>query len=258
MLPSVTIRLIARRIPGARRAWHLVRGGSPPPAPSYYAEKAWKKIRIDRDVPVFSDIARRIIEDGRTFLIEDRLYTLWQGLQGMPADALVVEVGVYQGGSTRFLAEAMHFLGKTGEVYACDTFSGHATVDEQLDGEHRVNEVFSDVSLAEVRAYLAEHPRVHIVVGDVMERSDDVPAGPIGLLHVDVDVYPATKYCLERFGSRVPSGGVIIVDDYGFTTCAGAKAAVDEFIASSSGWRLFHLLSGQALLVRTLGGAGPP
>ena len=50
-----------------------------------------------------------------------------------------------------------------------------------------------------------------------------------GLVHLDVDVYPITRFCLDFFGPRMVSGGVIVLDDYGTTTCEGVKKAVDEF-----------------------------
>jgi len=40
------------------------------------------------------------------------------------------------------------------------------------------------------------------------------------------------------------------VDDYGFTTCPGAKTAVDEFVAAHREFTMVHLLSGQALVFR--------
>jgi len=71
-----------------------------------------------------------------------------------------------------------------------------------------------------------------------------------GLVHIDVDVYPIVKFCLEFFGPRVVAGATVIMDDYGFKTCPGAKRAVDEFTATSPHFRMVHLLTGQALLIR--------
>ena len=49
------------------------------------------------------------------------------------------------------------------------------------------------------------------------------------MIHLDVDVYPAIKFVLDEFWPRIARNGFILVDDYGFTTCKGAKKAVDEF-----------------------------
>ena len=50
----------------------------------------------------------------------------------------------------------------------------------------------------------------------------------ISLLHIDVDVYDATKLCLEYLFDRVSAGGVIVLDDYGDVD--GVTRAVDEFM----------------------------
>jgi hypothetical protein len=56
------------------------------------------------------------------------------------------------------------------------------------------------------------------------------PATRIALLHIDVDVYEATKACLDHLYERVVKGGIIIFDDYGQVD--GATKAINEFIQS--------------------------
>ena len=70
------------------------------------------------------------------------------------------------------------------------------------------------------------------------------------MVHIDVDVYPVTKFCLEFFADHTIPGSVIIVDDYGFITCKGAKKATDEFVAANPNFKLFHLVTGQALVLK--------
>jgi hypothetical protein len=47
--------------------------------------------------------------------------------------------------------------------------------------------------------------------------------------YVDFDLYEPVRIALELLDSRLPIGGVVIVDDYGFFS-EGAQAAVDEFV----------------------------
>ncbi|MEM4331709.1 MAG: TylF/MycF/NovP-related O-methyltransferase [Candidatus Micrarchaeia archaeon] len=70
------------------------------------------------------------------------------------------------------------------------------------------------------------------------------------LVHLDVDVYEPTRFSLNFFKDKLQPGGIIIVDDYGFTTCPGVKKAVDEFTRNNINYELFHLLTGQALLIK--------
>ncbi|GAG40796.1 unnamed protein product, partial [marine sediment metagenome] len=77
---------------------------------------------------------------------------------------------------------------------------------------------------------------------------DQIPN--FGMVHIDVDVYPVTKFCLEFFEKHTIPGSILIVDDYGNLNCKGAKKAVDEVIQTNSHFKMFYLLTGQALLVR--------
>lgn len=221
-------------------------------APTYYWERAYKKIDIETSIDGFADIARQIKQDGRTFLDLDRLYTLWQclaSLRGQKLTTPVVEIGVHRGGSLRFMALAMKQLDITGQLVGVDTFEGHAVVDNQVDGAHAVGDLFTSKDL--VLEYLHDIENVQIIQGDVMtlgatlDGLKDVP-----MVHIDVDVHAPTSFCLELFGTKVMRGGTIVVDDYGFTTCPGAKKAVDEFCTGNVDYFKMHLLTGQAVLIR--------
>ena len=217
----------------------------------HYWYNAQKKIDLRR-VEGFGQLAERIRAEGRTYLHLDRLYTLWQGLVGMPPSGdVVVEIGVFKGGSVKFIAETLRQRGRSRPVYACDTFTGHAVVDEARDGRHQVDKQFTGVDLAQVEAYLRDYPEVRLVAGDIHVTATVLDAvDAFGLVHIDVDVYPPTKFCLERFAPRVVVGGLVVVDDYGFKTCPGARRAVDEFAAANPQFRLLHLMTGQAVLTR--------
>jgi len=69
-------------------------------------------------------------------------------------------------------------------------------------------------------------------------------------VHIDVDVYPPTEFCLRFFAPRLARGALLVVDDYGFLTCPGAKKAVDDFVAAHAEFGMWHLLSGQAVVYR--------
>jgi hypothetical protein len=216
-----------------------------------YWHKAAKKIDI-RELDGFGPLAAKAVAEHRTGMRQDRLYTLWQAVAGLTSDERpIVEVGAFKGGSARFIGEALRWLGRTNTFFVCDTFRGHVVVDEELDGPHRVGETFVDTSFDEVAAYLSDVPNIKVVPGDFRETSRQLEVqAPFAFVHVDVDVYPIIRYCLDFFATRVVPGSLIVVDDYGFTTCRGARQAVDEFARSHADFRLVHLLTGQALLIR--------
>jgi O-methyltransferase len=216
----------------------------------YYWHKAEKRIDI-REIDGFGPLATRAIAEHRTGMKYDRLYTLWQAIARLRSDEAIVEIGSYRGGSAHFIGGALRWFGRTNRLFVCDTFSGHAVADERVDGPHRVGEQFVGTSYEAVAAYLAPFENVSVVAGDFRTTSGELePLAPFALAHVDVDVFAVTRYALEFLAPRLVAGGMIVVDDYGFTTCPGAKQAVDEFAAGHQEFAAFHLLTGQALLVR--------
>jgi hypothetical protein len=217
----------------------------------YYWLNAQKKIDLLAMRP-FGHVAMGVLREGRTCLNADRLYMLWQAVTGMPSGAgAVVEVGAFKGGSAKLIAEAMIAANLSLPFYVCDTFAGHTVVNESLDGRHRVGKGFH-TDPAKVARYLKGYEFLEVVEGDIRDTVSRFPEQyAFGMVHLDVDVHPITDFCLTFFAPRVVVGAAIVVDDYGFITCRGAKKAVDDFLAEHHGqFRAMHLLTGQAVLTR--------
>jgi hypothetical protein len=64
-----------------------------------------------------------------------------------------------------------------------------------------------------------------------------------------VDLYKPTLQSLEFFWPKLVAGGVVVCDDYGFTTCPGARRAMDEFFTERRAG-IFELTTGQALAIK--------
>jgi O-methyltransferase len=215
----------------------------------YYWHKAKKKIDL-RDSTDFWETATRIIQDGRTIHYYDRLYVLWQAVLNLSSsDCPVAEVGTYKGGTAKFIKEALRISGCQNKFFVFDTFEGHAVVDERWDGKHYVGN-FGDTSYEDVKAYL-DDPEISIHKGNFIETAQLIDQiTNFGMVHIDVDVYPVIKFCLEFFEKHTQPGSIIIVDDYGNRNCRGAKKAVDEYAKNTPLFHMFYFLSGQAMLVK--------
>lgn len=219
---------------------------------SYHLSGVAKKLDL-RELDGFGEIAGAVIAEGRTGMDYDRLFSLWQAVADAPPDAPVVEIGSYRGGSARFIAEALSAHSRTPRLYVCDTFAGHARTDATVDVAHHETGKFIDTSAEEVATYLEAYPGLEMVVGDIAETRARLPDEPFGLVHLDVDVFPTTALCLRYFAPRLAEGALMVIDDYGFVTCPGVKRAADEFVSEFPEYRLWHLLTGQALLSRRPG-----
>ncbi len=82
--------------------------------------------------------------------------------------------------------------------------------------------------------------------GWIPEKFFEIETSNFAFVHIDVDIYEPTKASIEFFYPRLNNGGILICDDYGFSTCPGATLAIDEFLkdkpermisfASGGGW----------------------
>lgn len=236
-----------------REAWTTqmarVRGELDELRTSYYLSGVGRKLDL-RELDGFSEIAREIVTAGRTGMNYDRLYTLWQAVRAAPRDEPVIEIGSYRGGSARFIGQALLANERTPRFYVCDTFAGHAQTDVTIDTSHHESGKFEDVSLEATAAYLEGYPALELVVGDIVETGPRLDEDSFGFVHLDVDVYPTTAFCLRFFAPRLAEGATMVIDDYGVITCPGVKRAADEFVAEFPQFRLWHLLTGQAILSR--------
>jgi O-methyltransferase len=222
--------------------------------PGTYGAGYWKKIDI-REIEGFRELAKKVIADKRTLLHYDRLYMLYQAIWNVRhlADEHVgmAEVGVYRGGGSYFIAAVADALFQVRpKICVFDTFEGHPDDISDDDDSHWPGK-FGDTSFAEVKEYLSVFPNVVVHRGRFQDRCSEIAAEQFCFVHVDVDIYSATRDCLDFFSDRLLIGGVMIVDDYGFTTCEGSKQAVDNFIAQRRNFMKFYLETGQSLLVRT-------
>ena len=164
----------------------------------------------------------------------------------------IVECGVWRGGSMQAVARTLLARGATDrDLHLFDTFEGMPPptdrdrrpdgrlASELLASHPKTRRVWAFASLDDVQAGMAQtgYPaeRVHFHRGLV---EDTVPAQApdrIALLRLDTDWYESTQHELDHLYDRVPSGGVVIFDDYGFWR--GARQAIDEFL-DRSGARL--------------------
>jgi hypothetical protein len=173
-------------------------------------------------------------------LIVATRYVLDHGIAGE-----IVECGVWRGGSMQAVARTLMGRGVTDrQLHLFDTFDGMPEPDdadrrydgkpavELLERAEKTANIWAIASLEDVQAGMAEtgYPgeRIHFHPGLV---EDTIPAEApdgIAILRLDTDWYSSTKHELEHLYDRVPSGGVLIMDDYGFWQ--GARQATDEFL----------------------------
>jgi len=173
------------------------------------------------------------------------LYQLARSVSHLPGD--VAEVGVYKGGTGRLLAQVFAPTGKS--IFLFDTYEGMPDaidpgVDDWQPGD------FGDTSLAAVRRAVEPWPAVSCVPGLFPDSAAPAKDRRFAMAHIDVDIQQSVQDCLEFFYPRLVPGGVLVVDDYGFRSCVGARLAVDEFFSTRPEHPIY-LPTGQCVVFRS-------
>ena len=216
-----------------------------------------KKKDFPRD---YDDAAKEIIRAVRPYTMtsHEKLYALilavrYVNRHGIEGD--IVECGVWRGGSMHAAARTLGEVGDTSRaLHLFDTFEGMPPPSEKdmrhdgtpaadlLAKRPRDHDVWAVATLEDVQEGFGEVPypkeRVHFHKGRV---EDTIPAEAperIAILRLDTDWYESTKHELEHLYPRLASGGVLLIDDYGWWK--GAREAVHEFL-EESGERLLLL-----------------
>jgi hypothetical protein len=234
---------INRGLAGAT-GYRLEKAKPPEPGPKPRRKRA--------PIPRYVDAQAREVIRGvrpRTMTSHEKLFALIVAVRhvadhGIPG--AVVECGVWRGGSMQAIARTLLERGDDDrELHLFDTFEGMPAPTEQdrrFDGapadallaeKPRTAWVWAVASLEDVKAGMAEtgYPaqRIHYHAGLVEDTIPAAAPGLIALLRLDTDWHASTRHELEHLYDRVPSGGVILFDDYGYWE--GARRAVDEFVA---------------------------
>jgi predicted O-methyltransferase YrrM len=190
---------------------------------------------------------------GATMTSIERLYALYKAVEhvvrhDIPGD--LVECGVWRGGSVMMMALALRSLGAARRIHCFDTFEGmppptnadirHDTGEEaaailartpKRDGEYMWAMAALDLVRQNVRSTGYPDELISYHAGDVEQTVPAHAPDVISLLRLDTDWYQSTKHELVHLYPRLASGGILIVDDYGFWR--GARKATDEYLAES-------------------------
>lgn len=182
-----------------------------------------------------------------TLVDEYRCFELWQlAKQAISRTGDVLEVGVWRGGTGTLISGAIQASGKT--VYLADTFSGVVKVSEKdsvySNGLHSAERSAVEGLIASTGLL-----NVKILQGIFPDDFREVSARQFCFVHIDVDIYQSAKDVFEAVWDQMPSGGIVVFDDYGFSGCDGVTRLVSELWTSPD--KVFlHNLNGHAIAVK--------
>lgn len=201
------------------------------------------------DSPDFAKAYRLI---SRNTLVDIyRCWEIWHLVEQLKyVDGDFVEVGVWRGGSGCLTALRAKALGLNATIHLCDTFSGVVGTGEH-DPDYKGGE-HSDTSRDIVIALAKELGLDNVAIRTGIfpdETGAEVADLRFRMCHIDVDVYLSGLNILEWVWGRLNVGGIVLFDDYGFSTTAGVTRLVNELgVRDDRLW--IHNLNGHAVLVK--------
>ena len=204
-----------------------------------------------RDDTQFTDVYESVRKN--TLLDVFRLYELWsltRQTKEMPAGD-ILEVGVWRGGSGALLASAAREFCPSACVCLADTFSGVVKTsrmdDSYTGGEH------CDTSEETVRQLLAglELLNAQIFRGVFPDEfGDNLLKNCWRLVHIDVDVYLSARDTFECIWPHVLPGGIVVFDDYGFSSTNGITTLCNELKEKTTDGMFIYNLNGHGIFIK--------
>ncbi|WAP68854.1 class I SAM-dependent methyltransferase [Jiella pelagia] len=169
-----------------------------------------------------------MMEDSRIVLLVEVLRT------ALRVEGDVVEIGSWQGGSSWYICQALKALNEDRRAYFFDLFDES----ERMSGR-------AVMASDHIRRQLSFYPNTSVVVGDVRETITALEDRRIAFFHYD-NMFQHKVF--PYVWSRMPSGGMILLDNYGHFR--SHPAMIDDF-AEKNGTRVTFIPPlGQGILIK--------
>lgn len=216
-----------------------------------------KQFESDENFTALYSLAQRKtqMETSDNLSRRERHYVLNQLIEKAPMNGEVAECGCWRGLSAYQIAYKMAKRGFQNRFIIFDSFEGLSDFEEAdiplggiKDQEARKKEFACGEDI--VRNNLKDFNFIDYKKGWIPERFPETSDRSFGFVHIDVDMYQPILDALGFFYPRMLKGGIIVLDDYGFTYFPGAKKATDEFMKDKNDFFL-ALASGQAFIIKS-------
>jgi len=169
-------------------------------------------------------------------------YEVFKLIKNTPGD--IVECGVFRGASlSRFLGFLKIFNVKK-KVYGFDAFGNFPKSNLKSDKKFAAShdkELGPGININSLKSIFKKKniKNVKLIKGDVMKT---VPSFvkknkiKISLLHLDLDVYLATKKVLESLFPLISKNGIVLIDDY--KHISNTTKAINEFLRKNKNLKI--------------------
>lgn len=171
-----------------------------------------------------------------------RVYTLcWaaRSCLGLPGD--YVDIGCYDGKTVEIMARYVEFAGQARSWYLYDVFD--APPEEARKSGH------GPQLHAQVEERMRGLGRFRVIRGFAPASFQEGLPQDIAFVQLDLNVAEAEIACLGQIYDRIVPGGLLVLDDYGFSRYRDTHQAEKRFFAQR-GASVLELPTGQGLMVK--------
>jgi hypothetical protein len=200
----------------------------------------WNNLEFTHYLERFSE--QNGMNTDRRWMLNQLLRLTYQ----VPGDT--AECGVYQGAASYLICQFnAEILDNERHHFMFDSFEGLSkpSANDSLYWSK------GDLSAPEeaVRNALSDFPNITLFKGWIPTRFKEVENKQFSFVHIDVDLYEPTLESMAFFYPRMSPGGIILCDDYGFSTCPGATRAVDKILQDKPE-KMISLCSGGGFMIK--------
>jgi O-methyltransferase len=174
----------------------------------------------------------------------------WAAERASRLEGDFVECGVNRGGFSRTVMEYVHFRSLPKKFYLLDTFSGLVKgCISEAERKRGIKPGGYEECHDFVQNVFSEFENVEIIRGEVPGTLPLVKAQQVSYLSLDMNCAAPEIAAAEFFWDKLVSGGVMLLDDYGWAMHVNQKLAHDEF-ASRKGVPILSLPTGQGMVIK--------
>lgn len=191
--------------------------------------------------PVFYELVKSCPVKSKAGGYPNMLIHLYQSLKYIAERNIqgdIAEFGVYQAGTTVFMAKVLKYFQHNCCIYGFDTFQGFPPRKHLMDMYSDEKCEFPDYET--VKGYCSPY-NIELVAGDICETYTKLRDVNLALSFFDTDNYSAVKQALQLCIERTVPGGVLAFDHYFSPTwdkTVGERIAIRQVL---TGMNVFNL-----------------
>lgn len=181
-----------------------------------------------------------------------RLHTLvWAAKNALNVEGDFVECGVFKGFCSGVILKYLDFQDLPRRAYLYDTFEGlpEKTSTEQERRNWDYTKYDAEAIYNGVCEKFSGFKNVKIIRGIVPDSFDVAVPEKIAFLHIDMNSEQAEMLALEHLFDKVTPGGVIVFDDFGWTSNVNQMKAELAFM-NERGHYVLEIPTGQGVVIK--------